>query len=193
MPNYTKVLAGTQVGKIYNEFHPDMVEIEIIRPEIDQNFYELVLVGDVFINNKIIRTYESTPIEFNKCVTRILTRSNDLRESTLNKFQKKSVGISVIYSSNIDIARRYISGDVSPVITGETPVEYLTNMGSLIGLSATQFANYIISESTRLGDSAATVEKKYLSVKAAATTGNVEILSTAWYDFYDFCKTVITE
>ena len=84
-----------------------------------------------------------------------------------------SSGVSTIYAANYEAAIELLGGRPNTIMkNGVTATDYLANFGARLGMNATQFANYIVSENQRVGIYAASVEKRYLALTYAGDAAN---------------------
>lgn len=126
-----------------------------------------------------------------------IQKVKDTRRVTHDLFEKQSPGISRVYLDNINAARKFTNGDTSLESTGLTPEQYLTGLGSEIGMTATQFAAYIISENARLAapnqtpPSVYDVELNYLksSTQITMATTSDQVISVV-NTYQTLCSTV---
>lgn len=129
--------------------------------------------------------------------TNAVTTIKQTRINTLDLYPKRSVGVSMIYAANVSAAIRFQNNDTTILPTGQTPEVYLGTLGVELGMTAAQFAAYIISENLRLGaegqtpPSACDVECHYLRASVAAqAAATVEAVQTIVDDYISFCSTV---
>jgi hypothetical protein len=116
-----------------------------------------------------------------------------IRGNTLSLFQKKSPGVTAVYANNIDAAIQFTNNDATLMPTGQTPTAYLTGMGAHMGMTAAQFAAYIIGENIRLGapnqtpPSAYDVECQYIAssvgIQYATTIAAVNTIVSAYQTY----------
>jgi len=73
-------------------------------------------------------------------------------------------GVSAVYSENYVAAVAHKSGQGAATVMkdGQTASVYLSGFGAQLGMSAGQFADYIIAENRRIGPTAYQVEQEYL-------------------------------
>lgn len=117
-----------------------------------------------------------------------------LRIATLNKYVKGSSGIDMVYAENRLAAQRYQASDAAPMSDGTLPEDYLAGMGDPLGLSATDFAQYIEGEARRLGLAAYQVEKNYLvSREAIKATDDVVVIAAAVDSYRSHCDNAVTD
>jgi hypothetical protein len=168
----------------------------VVKPSFDRNFERLVDGGMVFDNNNdtVTRTYTKEYKPFAEVAADFAVRVDNFRRTTLDKFQRRSVGVSRVYAENLRATDLFLAGNGSdPMPTGDTVEEYLATLGAPLGMTAAQFAAYIRSENERLTPNAMEVERLYLVVKAALLSGSVPAVMATWYAFHGYCLTVATE
>lgn len=126
-----------------------------------------------------------------------ITTIKETRKSTLDRYQKYSTGIARTYLDNLFAAQKFLAADTSLMATGQTPEQYLSLLGVEIGMTAAQFANYIISENLRLTapnqtiPSAYDVEREYLKAQVAAQSAlTAEAVQAIVAGYIAFCQPV---
>lgn len=94
---------------------------------------------------------------------KIVADIREIRKQALAQLTIDS-GVSAVYAENYDAAQAYKSGAGASKIMkdGQTAANYLTGFGKELGMSAGQFADYIIAENRRVGPTAYQVEQEYL-------------------------------
>lgn len=96
----------------------------------------------------------------------------DIRRQGLDKATISS-GVLAIYNTNYEAAVDFLNGNPdNPLKNGMTPVEYLTGFGARLGMSATQFANYIVAENLRVGPTVYDIEHRYLALAYGGDAAN---------------------
>jgi len=104
----------------------------------------------------------SRPIDLATLKASALERIKTTRQNTLDQFTK-SAGVAAVYDENLLAAQRFTATDVTPMRGGQTPEQYLLAMGSKLGMTAPQFAAYVITENSLAARKAAAVEAVYLA------------------------------
>jgi hypothetical protein len=105
-----------------------------------------------------------------------------LRQQGLDKAALSS-GVLAVYNTNYEAATNFLAGNGSLLVkNGMTSIDYLSGFGANLGMTATQFANYIVSENYRVGPTAYSIEKRYLALTYAGDLSEgvypVSILTT---------------
>lgn len=95
--------------------------------------------------------------------TKVTADIQDIRAQALEKSTKNS-GVSAIYDENYQASVAFTAGTGSTTLmrNGMTATAYLTGFGARLGMTAAQFAAYIIAENKRVGPTAYQVEDEYL-------------------------------
>lgn len=84
-----------------------------------------------------------------------------------------SAGILAVYQTNYDASIDYLNGEPNAEIKiGVSCEEYLSEFGARLGMTATQFANYIVSENIRMGPNMRQVESRYLALTYGGDAAN---------------------
>lgn len=195
MNYYIQVENGIPVGKPYPYMIDGGVPLVVTKPIHDPSF-EMLVSGEYVYDsgtNQVTKVFVKSYKPFPEVAAYINGRLDQSRRDTLDKFQKRSVGVSRVYAENLRVAELLIAGNNAVLPTGVTPEQYLTALGTPIGMNAAQFAAYILAENQRLTPSALEVEKRYLQAKASLKSGSVPLLMSAWYNFVTYCRTVITD
>ena len=94
----------------------------------------------------------------------IKVQIKSIRENSLRKFTKNS-GVSKVYDINYDAAVLGASDNTTILRNGKTPYQHLYDFGLEIGMTAEQFATYIIDENrvtTAVAVKMTEIEKEYL-------------------------------
>jgi hypothetical protein len=146
-------------------------------------------------------SFETLEVQWLSIVKTLAIRDiKELRRQGLD-LSAVSSGILAIYMANYEASVNLLEGNGSYTIkNGMTSEVYLTGFGANLGMSAIQFANYIVSENHRVGPSAYAIEKRYLALcyagEAAAGITPINYLPTvtavltAVEDFRAFCGLV---
>jgi hypothetical protein len=193
MGNFVRVLAGIPTGGVLASQVDGSYPLVVAKPEIDNNFQTLLLSAEVYVDNVVTRTYTAQWRPIGEVKAFVLERLQKVRQSTLDKFQKRSVGLSRVYAENVKAAELHLAGSTAVMASGTTPSEYLRVMGAQIGLSPEAFAGYIMAENQRLGPAALTIEERYLAVKVALAGNSAANIYAKWVSFKGFCDSVVTE
>ena len=87
-------------------------------------------------------------------------------------------GISEVYRENYTASAALVSGqgDATIMRNGMTATQYLTGLGSQIGMTALQFAQYIITENVNLAPAAYRVEQEYMRLTYNAVPNATTVL-----------------
>ncbi len=87
-----------------------------------------------------------------------------VRKDALAKITTDNVGVLAIYDANYAAAKAVLdgAGDTTLAKDGRTATAYLTEFGGLLGMTAPQFATWIVAENERIGRLAVRVEDEYL-------------------------------
>lgn len=86
----------------------------------------------------------------------------DLRKSALDRIAL-SPGVSAIYDENYQASVYFQEGQPNIVMkNGMTAQDYLAGFGAKLGMTAAQFAAYIVTENVRVGPTAYQIEQEYL-------------------------------
>lgn len=119
----------------------------------------------------------------------IIDQVKQIRAQALDKIAK-CAGVLALYDENYKAACAFDEGFSGEIMKdGKTAVEYLTGLGSRLGMTAQQFAAYIISENRRVNPTAYAVEQEYLRLAYAvipALTKVADVLSTP-AEYRRFC------
>lgn len=87
-----------------------------------------------------------------------------IRQNGLN-LAAQCAGVLAIYQANYNAAVSFLAGDTTEVTpNGMNVTDYLAGFGARLGMTATQFANYIISSNQTVGQTAYNVESRYLAL-----------------------------
>lgn len=138
------------------------------------------------------------PVWLSVIKQKALAQVKELRQIGLDN-AARSAGVLAVYNTNYEAAQYFMAGKGDTVLkTGKTSTEYLTGFGINLGMTAAQFANYIISENKRMGPSIYQVEKRYLALTYAGDTSlnilpinaltSEEAIIAAVNDFAVFCS-----
>lgn len=133
-------------------------------------------------------------------------------KQTLKQIRKTSLelwagngGVSAVYTENFQAAIAYEATDTAyRTKDGRTPADYLTRLGSLMGMTPQEFCDYIMWEnSTNASPRMAQVEERYLALCYAGDVTNsitsIDDLATevevqqAITDYQTFCDTLWAE
>lgn len=120
----------------------------------------------------------------------ITVQIKDIRKTALAKLTVDS-GVSAVYAENYAAAVAYKAGAGASTTMkdGQTAANYLTGFGAQLGMSAGQFADYIIAENRRIGPTAYQVEQEYLHLAYTAIPQETDIDRLLAYpdDYRRFC------
>lgn len=92
---------------------------------------------------------------------RLKTQIKQIRETSLEKFPKNS-GVDNVYNLNFQAATLGAGDTATPLRNGKTPTEHLGFFGAKIGMTAAQFAAYVIQENLLAGQKMTEIEGGYL-------------------------------
>lgn len=106
----------------------------------------------------------------------VISQIKAIRKTALAQLAIDS-GVSAVYAENYAAATAYKSGQGASTIMkdGQTAANYLTGFGAQLGMSAGQFADYIIAENRRVGPTAYQVEQEYLRLAYTAIPQDSDI------------------
>lgn len=114
----------------------------------------------------------------------------EIRAKALEKATKNS-GVYAIYDENYQAAIAYDAGegDVTVMRNNMTATDYLAGFGARLGMTAGQFAAYIISENHRVGPTNYQVEDEYLRLVYTVIPAEVSVERLLAYpaDYRRFC------
>lgn len=93
----------------------------------------------------------------------IISQIKDIRATALEKATKNS-GVYAVYDENYQAAIAYDAGDgdITLMRGGQTATQYLAGFGARLGMTAAQFAAYIINENKKVGPTQYHIEDEYL-------------------------------
>lgn len=118
----------------------------------------------------------------------------EIRKSMLEKFTQNS-GVLAVYDLNYEAATLGALDTVTVLRNGKTPAQHLGDYGSQIGMTASQFADYIIAENRGTTPNAAAavkmseIEKEYLRLYYTYyQTATTEEMEQAIADYQTFCN-----
>ena len=120
-----------------------------------------------------------------------------IRQAGLDR-AARSAGILTIYETNYSAAENFLAGNPSAVLhSGMTAEAHLTGFGANLGMTALQFANYVIAENHRVAPAMYSIERRYLALTYTGDTelgimpiaqmGTEESVLQAVEDFKTFC------
>lgn len=94
---------------------------------------------------------------------KILADIQDIRAKALEKATKNS-GVAAIYDENYQaaVAVDAAEGDITIMRNGKTATAYLAGFGARLGMTAAQFAAYVLAENKRVGPPLYQIEDEYL-------------------------------
>ena len=109
-----------------------------------------------------------------------------------------SAGILAVYETNYDASYDYLNGEPNAEIKiGVSCEAYLAEFGARLGMTATQFAQYIISENIRMGPTMRQVESRYLALTYGGDAANgilpinmmtsIEAIEAAVLAYAEYC------
>lgn len=128
--------------------------------------------------------------QFPQLKTNLIGEIKEIRAMALELATKNS-GVSAIYDENYQASLAVSSGfgDTSIQRNGMTATQYLTGFGSRLGMTAAQFATYIIAENRRIGPTSYQVEDEYLRLayRAIPQETDADILFAYPGSFRRFC------
>lgn len=108
---------------------------------------------------QMIETYALSAFKLKALATVKLIRQKGLDAIAL------SAGILAVYNTNYDASVDFLNGEPNAEIKiGVSCEEYLAEFGARLGMTAAQFANYIIAENIRMGPTLFQVESRYLAL-----------------------------
>jgi hypothetical protein len=134
---------------------------------------------------------------FPRMVDNMCSYIKGIRVSALGTVPKNA-GVLAVYDENYKAAVAIIEGRGSDVMKdGSTALDFMARFGSKFGMSAEQFAAYIIGENRRVNPTAVAIEERYLALcyGGDAATGLLPIsalptitaMRQAVIDYADFC------
>lgn len=94
----------------------------------------------------------------------IITQIAQQRANALGQSTSSNAGIALVYSENYSAAAAVVNGNGDMVLmkNGMTATAYCEGLGAQIGMTALQFANYVIQEANSMAPDAYRVEQEYL-------------------------------
>jgi len=114
----------------------------------------------------------------------------DIRAAALERLTKNS-GVLAVYDENYRAAVEYVNGRTAAEMKGgQTAEAYLTGLGARLGMTAAQFAAYIISENKLVGPTAYQVEEEYLRLAYGAVPSMTDntVISQQPEIYRQFCE-----
>lgn len=148
--------------------------IKLKYPNIPDTAFSLISINDSVTISYWDSTYGQQPTiaeleayHIADLRKKALAEIKELRRVGLDK-AALSPGILAIYESNYEAAVVYKAGNSSVLLKNGMEAEaYLLGFGSKLGMTASQFADYIIAENRRVGPTVYDVERLYLSLTYA--------------------------
>lgn len=120
----------------------------------------------------------------------IIAEVQNIRATALEKATKNS-GVYAVYDENYQASVAYVEGkgDLTEMRNGMTATQYLTGFGARLGMTAAQFAAYIIAENKRIGPTAYQVEDEYLRLAYGVIPNETSVAKLLAYptDYRRFC------
>jgi hypothetical protein len=97
----------------------------------------------------------------------MITQVEQIRATALGRSVTTNTGVMAVYQENYQAAVARLNGqqDIVLMKNNMTAEEYLTGLGSQIGMDSLQFAQYVIAESISLAPKAYEIEQEYLRLK----------------------------
>lgn len=121
---------------------------------------------------------------------KILTDIQEIRAQALEKATKNS-GVAAIYEENYQaaVAVDAGAGDITEMKDGKTATQYMSGFGARLGMTAAQFAAYIIAENKRVGPTLYLVENEYLRLAYSVIPAETSVAKLLTYpdDYRRFC------
>jgi hypothetical protein len=108
-------------------------------------------------------------------------RVKQIRASTLETFPKNS-GIDNVYVLNYQAATLGAVDNTTILRNGKTPAVHLADFGTPLGMTAEQFATYVLAENLAAGAKMTEIESAYLAAYYASTTTAQMVV-----DYQAFC------
>ncbi len=148
--------------------------IKLKFPTISDTAFELTDIDGNISITKWDEAYGQQPtmLELNDIHLSVVKKNalaevKELRRLGLDK-AALSAGILAIYDGNYLAAIELLEHRETTVLkNGMTAIDYLAGFGAKLGMSASQFASYVVSENRRVGPTAYEVEKMYLALTYA--------------------------
>jgi hypothetical protein len=120
----------------------------------------------------------------------IIVQIKDIRAAALER-AAKGAGVLAVYSENYSAATAMLAGagDSTIMKDGQTAANYLAGFGARLGMTAAQFATYIIRENRRIGPEAYQVEDEYLRLAYGVIPAETSVDKLLAYpgDYRRFC------
>lgn len=107
----------------------------------------------------VIEDHFNTADQWGRAIA--LEQIKAVRQKTLDLFVR-SPGVKAVYEENLKAAQRFTANDTAVMLNGQTPTQYLTDLGLRISMNASDFANHILAENSAAALAAVEVEKTYL-------------------------------
>lgn len=117
-----------------------------------------------------------------------LSQIKEIRRQTLDRFVR-SAGVQAVYDQNLAAAKAFTASDIAfRTRDGRTAEDYLVTIGAATGMSAEQFADFVIAENTLAAQRCVEVESEYVRVGYdVIANATFESIQTAVSDYQSFC------
>lgn len=111
-----------------------------------------------------VTTYEEIVTACPSLKPGIITQIAQQRANALGRTTSSNAGIAMVYSENYAAAMAVVSGAGDQVIMKNymNATDYCAGLGAQIGMTALEFANYVIQEASSMAPAAYRVEQEYL-------------------------------
>jgi hypothetical protein len=101
----------------------------------------------------------------------IIAKVKAIRATALGQ-AVKNAGVLAVYDENYTAAVAYQAGRTTEIMKdGKTASDYLAGFGSKFGMSAAQFAAYIVGENRRVNPTSYNIEQEYLRLVYSVVPG----------------------
>lgn len=157
-----------------------IVEIAVqVRP--DDTWYWVTDNGD--------GTFEATPKDLAALRNLAIQKVRAQRQAALDSFPR-SAGVSEVYSENLKAAQALLAAQGGTLMRdGSTAQAYLESMAAGMGITATQFAQYVVTENTAAAVKAREIEAEYVRLAYSYIPGcTFEQVQTVAAEFAEYCK-----
>jgi hypothetical protein len=146
----------------------------------DDRFYFVTDNGD--------GTFSSQERDIADLKAAALAQVKEIRRQTLDRFVR-SAGVQAVYDQNLTAAKAFKASDIAfRTRDGRTAEDYLVTVGAATGMSAAQFADFIIAENTLGAQRCVEVESEYIRVGyEVIANATFESIQTVVSDYTAFC------
>lgn len=122
--------------------------------------------------------------------SQVVDEIKDIRAIALEKATRNS-GVYAVYDENYQASIAYEAGDgdITYMRSGQTATQYLAGFGARLGMTAAQFAAYIIAENHRVGPTQYSIEDEYLRLAYGTIPAETNVSRLLAYpaDYRRFC------